>query len=85
MEIQLVQTCMACPEQYDAILGDTLSGTQVGYLRLRHGHFQVRYPDVQGEVIYEADTKGDGLFESEEREFHLGKALEMIRKKLAGT
>lgn len=30
--IHLVKTCEACPEQYDAYLGEK----RVGYLRLRH-------------------------------------------------
>ena len=32
---KLVQTCGACPEQYDVYEGDE----EVGYMRLRHGHF----------------------------------------------
>jgi hypothetical protein len=31
--IELRQTCEACPEQYDAYLGDN----RIGYLRLRYG------------------------------------------------
>ena len=33
---RLILTCGACPEQYDVFDGDR----QVGYLRLRHGHFR---------------------------------------------
>jgi plasmid stability protein len=32
--VRLVRTCFACPEQYDAFIGEE----KVGYLRLRHGH-----------------------------------------------
>lgn len=81
IEIKLVKTCEACPEQYDAFLGERL----VGYLRLRHGYFNVEYPCVGGELLYEADTKGDGMFDSDEREFHLGKAVRAIRKRLLRT
>lgn len=37
MSIEFKQTCFACPEQYDAVD----DGREVGYLRLRHGHFTV--------------------------------------------
>ncbi len=30
--VRLVQTCFACPEQYDAFIGEE----KAGYLRLRH-------------------------------------------------
>ena len=76
-KIELVQTCGACPEQYDAFI----DGKQVGYLRLRHGYFTVQYPNVGGELVYEAETKGDGLFEDDEREGHLIAArLRLINK-----
>ena len=78
-EIRLVMTCGACPEQYDAFIGDT----QVGYLRLRHGYFQVRYPDVGGELVYDSATRGDGLFEESEREYHLTRARWAIAARLA--
>lgn len=74
--IGLVMTCGACPEQYDAFNG---KGEMVGYLRLRHGYFRVDFPNCGGETIYDAHTKGDGLFEDDEREEHLKKACEAIR------
>lgn len=77
-EIELRQTCGACPEQYEAFL----DGKQVGYLRLRHGWFRVDYPDCGGETIYEAEPKGDGMFEDDEREFYLNEAKEAIIKKI---
>lgn len=70
-DIELVQTCGACPEQYDAMLG----GRKVGYLRLRHGVFTV---DCCGETVLTAYPKGDGLFVFEERDFYLSSAKEMI-------
>lgn len=70
-------TCEACPEQYDAYI----DGKQVAYLRLRHGYFYVTYPDVGGEVIYSANTMGDGMFDDSEREGHLVAArLRIINK-----
>ena len=77
-EISLIQTCGACPEQYDAFV----DGEQVGYLRLRHGAFTVEYPDVNGKLIYEADPEGDGVFSDNEREYFLNKAKEEIHKQL---
>lgn len=76
--MRLEQTCGACPEQYDVWHGKH----KVGYLRLRHGHFRAHFMDVEGEVLYEADTIGDGMFDESEREFHLNKAIEAIRRKL---
>lgn len=73
-DISLVQTCGACPEQYDAFAGDK----QVGYLRLRHGHFRVDYPECGGKTIYEANPQGDGIFESDERAYYLNAAKEAI-------
>lgn len=75
-EINLIMTCGACPEQYDAIY----QGKTIGYLRLRHGHFSVDYPDCGGETVYSANPKGDGIFESEERDFYLNKARKAIKK-----
>lgn len=78
--IKLVQTCGACPEQYDAFLGNR----QVGYLRLRHGHFRVDYPDCGGETIFEAEPVGDGIFDDEEREGYLHKAIDAICVRVKG-
>lgn len=80
MEIKLVETCFACPQQFDAYLGDK----QVGYLRLRHGTFRVDYPDCGGETIYTAYPDGDGIFMDYEQEFYLNKALEAIKLKIDG-
>lgn len=63
-KIELIQTCGACPEQYDAYF----EGNEVGYLRLRHGYFRAEY---LGEVVYDANTIGDGIFDCDEREGHL--------------
>ena len=73
-EIRLEMTCGACPEQYDAYVGDR----QVGYLRLRHGQFTVEAPDVCGDLVYRAETVGDGVFDESEREYHLRRAKEAI-------
>lgn len=73
-DITLVQTCGACPEQYDAYIGDK----QVGYLRLRHGTFRVYYPGVNIKLVFEACPDGDGIFEDYEREQFLETAKRAI-------
>lgn len=69
-DIELQLTSGACPEQYEAFLGER----QVGYLRLRHGWFRVDFPRCGDETILEGDPMGDGQFEPEEREEWLLKA-----------
>jgi len=70
-DIKLLQTCFACPEQYDAYF----DGKEVGYLRLRWGNFTADFMD---ETVYTANPNGDGIFESEEREFYLTEAKKAI-------
>lgn len=72
--VTLVKTCGACPEQYDAFLGEK----QIGYLRLRHGYFYAAYPDASGKEVYEAYPRGDGCFEDEERDFYLRHAIQAL-------
>ena len=71
---ELVQTCWACPEQYDVFKDDK----QVGYLRLRHGWFYASVPDCSDEIVYEAHPKGDGTFEEDERMNYLEEAIKTI-------
>jgi hypothetical protein len=77
-EIRLTMTCGACPEQYDAFIGDR----KVGYLRLRHGYFSVEFPDCDGETVYETHTIGDGVFDESERDYHIQQAKDAIAAKL---
>jgi len=72
---QLKMTCYGCPEQYDVFR----NGKQVGYLRLRGGHFSVSAPECGKRIIYRASPKGDGIFEDDERQFYLEKAIEEIQ------
>jgi hypothetical protein len=72
---RLVCTCGACPEQYDVF---DAREQKVGYLRLRHGHFRAEAPGVYGEMVYDADTKGDGIFDADERSEHLQRAVAAI-------
>lgn len=68
--IELIQTCTACPEQYDAMF----DGHRVGYLRLRHGEFTVACPDDAGQIVLEAKPRGDGSFDDDERSGYLRRA-----------
>lgn len=72
----LFMTCGACPEQYDVEMG----GKPVGYLRLRHGHFTACYPDPSGSLVYEASPAGDGIFDDDERDYYLTKAIIAIKE-----
>jgi hypothetical protein len=72
--IKLVMTCGACPEQYDAYR----NGEQVGYLRLRHGHFRVNCPDSRGIEMFAASPRGDGIFTDDERDGFLREAVSAI-------
>ena len=79
--ITLIRTCSACPEQYDALL----DGKQVGYLRLRHGHFYAQVPDCgEGPIVYTASPNGDGSFDDDERDYYLRHAVQAIEDHLAG-
>jgi len=71
--IKLVQTCGACPEQYDVYLHNQ----NVGYLRLRHGYFRAEH---NGTIVYDANTIGDGCFDGSERDQHLTNAKKAIYK-----
>lgn len=74
-DYELEQTCGACPEQYDVYL----DGCEVGYLRLRHGHFRAEYTaDGGDEIVYEGLPEGDGVFEYEERNYYLNRAIQAI-------
>lgn len=72
--IDLVQTCGACPEQYDAFL----DGEKVGYFRLRHGHFRVDLWRSGGPEVYSAEPNGDGIFEFDEREGFLRAGVDAL-------
>ncbi len=70
--LDLVNTCYACPEQYDVYMADK----QVGYLRLRHGWFRCDANKCGGPMIYHTnECKGDGIFTDDERDFFLQEAI----------
>ena len=53
--LQLILTCSACPEQYDVFQNEK----QVGYLRLRHGHFRAHMDGPGGKLVYESKTQSN--------------------------
>jgi predicted acetyltransferase len=71
--LDLRLTCSACPEQYEVYRNEV----QVGYIRLRHGKFTVQ-TEVMGEIMYQAEPIGDGIFEPHEREHYLDEAMKAI-------
>jgi hypothetical protein len=73
--VDLRMTCGACPEQYDAFIGEDLAG----YFRLRHGFFTVQAHGPGGPYVYEAEPNGDGIFEPDERDGHLRAGIDALR------
>ena len=75
---KLILECRAFPEAYDVFIDNK----EIGYLRLRHGYFKAIYylKDEDGEAVYDAEPKGDGEFDDDEREYYLNKAIEEIDK-----
>lgn len=78
VELHFERTCMAMPEQYEVFR----DGRQIGYLRLRHGHFRAHYPDHDSrEPVYSTGVRGDGFFhDDEERSQQLHAAAVEILK-----
>ena len=72
--VDLQLTCGACPEQYDAFIGDE----QIGYFRLRHGEFRVDVGDCGGPTVYEAQPEGDGAFYEDERDYFLNAGIDAL-------
>ncbi len=80
--LKFVETCMACPEQYDVFKDKK----QVAYIRLRWGILRVDIPDCGGRVIYKK-TFNDGwkgCFDDEkERDKYLNKIAKLLTPKRA--
>ena len=77
---RLVLVCLACPEAWSVHLDER----EVGYLRLRHGHFTARFPDHNGKMVFETtQIQGDGCFSDEkERMRSLKKAITRIHREV---
>ena len=76
--LNFIQTCEACPEQYDVVDDNR---NQVGYVRLRWGCLRCDYPDVGKETIYSTsfDDERMGYSDSQEQREHY---LNIIADKL---
>ena len=70
-KIKLVETCGACPEQYDVYI----DGELLGFMNLRHGVFRAEY---RGTIVFTCQPEGDGIFECHERVKWLNKACREI-------
>ena len=79
--LKFVNTCGACPEQYDVFTQD---GRHTGYVRLRFGRFRVDCPDIGGETVYvwDFDEEYKGVFSPDERPKFLKEAAVEINKYL---
>ncbi len=74
---ELVQTCGACPEQYDVFK----DGKYAAYFRLRHGWFRADVGECGRETVFESgDMNGDGMFEDGERIEFLTKAVNAVHE-----
>lgn len=76
---EFVETCAACPEQYDVF---DENSNQVGYVRLRWGSLYAQCPHVGGVTVYSVDLDHDGgcFSSNEERTLHLNAIAEAISK-----
>lgn len=76
LDIELVNTCRAVPEQYDVFM-DNL---KIGYLRLRHGRFSANFLSHLGKEVYSTtEIRGVGSFyDQEERVTEIRRALVAI-------
>lgn len=65
MKFYFLNTCAACPEQYDVYREN---GELCGYVRLRWGVLRADYPNIDGETIYTKTYEDDfkGCFDNEE-------------------
>jgi len=80
-KLYFIETCGACPEQYDVFKG----GRQVGYVRLRRGTITCDFPDGKGDTIYSHSFEDGwkGCFDSsEERDTYLNKIATAIHAAL---
>ena len=72
----------ACPEQYDVLAED---GTEVGYVRLRHGNLRADVPECGGREIYsrqlDEEINAGGQFRDEKQRMeHLGNIAVIIER-----
>jgi len=79
MDLIFINTCIACPEQYNVL---DSNGQQVAYVRLRYGKLKATVPDVGGTVVYakEFEDSLKGIFDNnQERLDHLNSIAKVLR------
>ena len=84
MKFYFLNTCYACPEQYDVYRSN---GELCGYIRLRWGTLRADYPNIDGESIYTYNFEDDfkGSFDSEdERKEYLSNIAVEYQKAIIG-
>lgn len=84
MKFYFLNTCYACPEQYDVYREN---GEICGYIRLRWGTITAEYPNIDGKCIYEHCFNDDfkGNFEDEaERSEYLGEIAVKYQQAVLG-
>lgn len=82
MKFYFVNTCYACPEQYDVYRDN---GQICAYVRLRWGNLYAEYPSIDGEVIYNThfSDNSKGNFDNDnERNHYLKEISEAIKDKI---
>lgn len=82
MKFYFVNTCYACPEQYDVYRDN---GQICAYVRLRWGNLYAEYPSIDGEVIYNTHFSDNfkGNFDNDsERDYYLKEISEAIKDKI---
>lgn len=79
VDYRFVQTCGACPEQYDVFKNDV----QVAYLRVRHGGFRADLRNSRGPTVFRCDVDGDGEFDEGEFDLYVPMAMQLVELALA--
>jgi hypothetical protein len=76
---ELRQTCSSCPEAYNVFHEDH---GFVGYLQLRSRFFTATLgcDSYTSRIVYSAETRGDGRFEPEERDYHLNEGCKALKE-----
>lgn len=81
MTVVLIKTCSEHPEMYDVFY----DRKKIGYLRLRYGYFTaqpLQNDGALGRLVYFAETKGEGSFADDERDFFLQVAVNALMDNL---
>jgi len=84
MKFYFLNTCFACPEQYEVYRDN---GFKCCYIRLRWGSLFAEFPDIDGDIIYhyEFEDSFKGTFDNEEeRNYYLREISNRLKDKIMG-